>query len=101
MILIFFTMKFSIIHAYLIGLNLVTFLAYGFDKRQAIKSKGRVPEIVLHLLALVGGSPAAAIGQLLFRHKTKKPQFRIIFIMIVILQVTAILTAIHLASKAA
>ena len=99
--LIFYTMKLSILHAYLVGVNLVTFIIYGFDKRQAIKAKGRVPEIILHLLSLVAGSPAAAIAQITFRHKTKKFRFQAIFIAIVILQATAFFAAIHLANKAA
>ena len=99
--LIFFTMKFNIIYAYLIALNVVTFIIYSFDKRQAIKSGMRVPEMVLHLLALLGGSPAAAVAQLLFRHKTRKPSFRIIFFLIITLQVAAVLIAIHYANKMA
>lgn len=42
-------------YAYFVGVNLTIFLAYGFDKYQAIRSHPRVPEIVLHLLALAGG----------------------------------------------
>lgn len=98
---IFKTMKPNIIHAYLIALNSVTFLIYGFDKRQAVKSKIRVPELVLHLLALIGGSPAAAIAQIVFRHKTKKTRFRIIFFLIVGVQITAYFIAVYLAYKAA
>ncbi|MHC4553621.1 MAG: DUF1294 domain-containing protein [Planctomycetota bacterium] len=99
--LIFYTMKLSIIHAYLIGINLVTLIAYGFDKRRAIKSAGRVPEIILHLLALTGGSPAAAVAQILFRHKTKKLSFQIVFIAIIILQATTFFIAVYLANQSA
>ena len=94
-------MKFNIIHAYLIALNVVTFMIYGFDKRQAIKSEMRVPEMVLHLLALLGGSPAAAVAQLFFHHKTRKLSFRIIFFLIISIQVAAVLIAIHYANKMA
>jgi uncharacterized membrane protein YsdA (DUF1294 family) len=99
--LIFRTMKPNIIHAYLIALNIVTFGIYGFDKHQAIKSQMRVPELILHLLALMGGSPAAAIAQIIFRHKTKKTSFRIIFFLIIGLQITAYFIAVYLAYKAA
>jgi len=61
----------------------------------------RVPEIVQHLLALAGGSPTAAVAQILFRHKTKKMCFRVIFFLIIALQVTAVLIAIHYAKMGA
>lgn len=48
----------------------MTFLFYGFDKNRAIKNKNRVPEIVLHILALIGGTHGAFLGQKVFRHKT-------------------------------
>jgi len=73
-------------YAYLMGINLITFLFYGYDKRQSLKSKERVPEFTLHLLALLGGTPGALLGQLSFRHKTKKLSFRIVFWAIVLIQ---------------
>ena len=99
--LVFFTQKGNVIHAYLLAINVVTFVIYGFDKRQAIKSKMRVPEVVLHFLAFIGGSPAAGIAQIVFRHKTKKTSFRIVFFLIVAIQITAVLTALYLVYKAA
>ena len=76
-----------LVYAYLIGINAVTMLLYGYDKRQAIVGGGRVPEVILHATALVGGSPGALIAQMLFRHKTKKFKFRVVFVGIVLLQV--------------
>lgn len=99
--LIFYTLKLSIIHVYLIGINLVTFIAFGFDKRQAIKTKSRVPEVILYLLALIGGTPAGAVAQIVFHHKTKKRRFQTVFITIIFLQAAAVFTAIYLACKAA
>ena len=74
-------------YAYLIGINAVTVLLYGYDKRQAIVGRGRVPEVILHLAALVGGSPGALLAQMLFRHKTKKFKFRLVFVGTVLLQI--------------
>jgi uncharacterized membrane protein YsdA (DUF1294 family) len=73
-------------YAYLIGINLVTVLLYGYDKRQAIVGGGRVPEMILHLAALVGGSGGALLAQILFRHKTRKFTFRAVFVGIILLQ---------------
>lgn len=75
------------VYAYLAGINVITFLFYGYDKRQAINNKGRIPELTLHLLALLGGTPGALLGQLSFRHKTKKLSFKIVFLAIVLIQI--------------
>ena len=68
---------------YLIGVNLLTFIAYGIDKHKAVrngqKSKHlsrRIPEATLLLLAVLGGSPAALLAMYLFRHKTLHKKFR-------------------------
>lgn len=62
--------------AYLAGVNLTTFGAYLYDKSVAGGGLWRVPETVLHLLGLAGGTPAAFAGQYLLRHKTRKGGFR-------------------------
>ena len=60
---------------YLIVINVLTFLLYGIDKWKAQRSKWRIPEGTLILLAAVGGSIGALIGMYLFRHKTKHLKF--------------------------
>jgi len=77
--------------AFLLAINVVTFAVYGIDKWSAMKGRGRTPELTLHMLALLGGSPAAAGAQSLFRHKTKKRSFRRIFIAIISVQLVAII----------
>ncbi len=72
----------------LAGVNLATVLLYGYDKAVSGGTKLRVPENVLHLLAFVGGSPAALLSRAMFRHKTIKPSFRRTFWLIVALQGT-------------
>lgn len=59
--------------------SLVTFAAYGFDKRRAGAGGRRVPERTLHLLALLGGWPGALAAQRRFRHKTQKVPFLVAF----------------------
>jgi uncharacterized membrane protein YsdA (DUF1294 family) len=78
--------------AYLAGVNLATFTAYLYDKSVAASGTAlwRVPEAVLHLLALVGGTPGAFAGQRLLRHKTRKEGFRIWFWVIVAVQAAAL-----------
>ncbi|BEV08185.1 cold shock and DUF1294 domain-containing protein [Methylophilus sp. DW102] len=56
-----------------------TLIAYKLDKSAARQNNRRTPEKTLHLLALIGGWPGAIIGQKLFRHKSKKLSFQVIF----------------------
>ncbi len=77
--------------AVLAALNLVTFLLYWKDKSAARKQQRRVPEANLHLAALLGGWPAAWMAQNIFRHKTIKTSFRVMFWITVILNITGIL----------
>src|SRR5262245_38455989 len=61
------------------GMSCASLAAYGLDKRRAAHGGRRVPEGTLHLLAFLGGWPGALLGQRLFRHKTQKVPFRIVF----------------------
>ncbi len=77
-------------HFYLIWLaiaSVITFILYGFDKAQSKKGGWRVPEVVLHGLALSGGFIGGWFGRSMFRHKTKKGVF--VFVL-------AVSTVIHL-----
>jgi uncharacterized membrane protein YsdA (DUF1294 family)/cold shock CspA family protein len=58
------------------AINAVTLALYAADKAAAKRGGWRTPEAHLHLLALVGGWPAAAYAQRFFRHKTSKETFR-------------------------
>jgi uncharacterized membrane protein YsdA (DUF1294 family) len=59
-----------------IGINLIAFLAFGWDKRQAERDGSRIAERTLIGLALFGGALGALVGQQVFRHKTRKQPFR-------------------------
>ena len=78
----------------LAGINLAAIVLYGYDKAVSGGTWRRVPENVLHLVALLGGSPGALLAQSLFRHKTVKPSFRRLYWLIVVLQLAAIGAAI-------
>jgi uncharacterized membrane protein YsdA (DUF1294 family) len=80
----------------LLAINLVTFVLYAFDKLMAWRGRWRVPETTLHLFCFIGGSPAAFIGQRLFRHKITKDSFRRVFWILVVLQVALVLTGLWL-----
>ena len=65
---------------YFTAINLLTFIVWGIDKKKATAGQWRVPEKTLYLLIAAGGGLGALAGILLFRHKTRKPLFRIIAI---------------------
>lgn len=72
-----------------VGLSLVAFLAYGFDKSAAVAGRWRTAEQSLHMLSLVGGWPGALVAQQLLRHKTAKPAFVAVFWLTVVANVAA------------
>jgi uncharacterized membrane protein YsdA (DUF1294 family) len=71
--------------AWIAGWTLPAFAMYGVDKRQAQNDGWRVPEMVLHGLALMGGVIGAWAGRYVFRHKTQKPAFTVVLIIASIL----------------
>lgn len=74
--------------AMMVVLSLVAFALFGYDKRRAQTDGSRVPEKTLHWLALLGGWPGVLCGQRVFRHKTKKLSYRLIFWLCVALHLT-------------
>jgi uncharacterized membrane protein YsdA (DUF1294 family) len=70
-------MLYYLIGACLALLNLVLFVLFGRDKAAARRGARRTPETTLLALAVLGGSLGGLLGMLLFRHKTRKPAFRI------------------------
>jgi uncharacterized membrane protein YsdA (DUF1294 family) len=71
--------------AWILAWSVVTFTFYGYDKHQAMAQRLRVPEIVLHLLALIGGFIGGWVGRAYFHHKTRKPAFLVVLIIATIL----------------
>jgi uncharacterized membrane protein YsdA (DUF1294 family) len=77
----------NVVQSWLVAINLVTFLAYGYDKVIAGSERTRVPENVLLLLTFAGGTGGALVGMPLFHHKTAKGRFRLKFWLIVAAQI--------------
>ncbi|MEM7454475.1 MAG: DUF1294 domain-containing protein [Planctomycetota bacterium] len=67
--------------------SLITFVFYGWDKRQAGNKGWRVPEKTLHTLSVMGGWPGAIAGQQFFRHKTQKTSFRVVFYLTILIHI--------------
>jgi uncharacterized membrane protein YsdA (DUF1294 family) len=87
----------KILIIYLIVTNVVTFFMYGVDKWKAKRSKWRIREAALLLLAALGGSIGAWLGMHVWHHKTMHKKFRYGIPLIFILQV-AIVAAFALSS---
>ena len=66
-----------VLYAYLIIINAAGFLFMLIDKVKAQKDLWRIPERTLMAVAVIGGSFGTLLGMKLFRHKTKKDNFRI------------------------
>jgi len=78
------------VYAYLTGVSVIALLLYGYAKFQSKRGGFRIPELILHAVALAGGTPGALLGQQVFRHKTTKRSFRVWFSLIALLQLLGI-----------
>ena len=89
--------------AWLISVNLTTFGYYAYDKSQArAQPQGeRIPELVLHGLAGLGGTLGAYIGMVVLRHKTIKPAFRIVFWLTVAFQALLVVALVYRIARGA
>ncbi|SHM82808.1 DUF1294 domain-containing protein [Phytopseudomonas punonensis] len=65
--------------------SVLCFILYWSDKNSAQQGRQRIPENTLHLVELAGGWPGALLAQQLFRHKTRKASYQIMFWAIVAL----------------
>ncbi len=73
---------------FFVFMNIITLAVYGVDKRSAQAGKRRVSESLLIAFSACFGAVGAFIGMKVFHHKTRKPKFRIlvpVFMMIQIL----------------
>lgn len=60
------------------AMSLAAFALYGIDKSRAKRGGWRISERALLLSALLMGGPGAWAGMEFFRHKTKRPRFRVL-----------------------
>lgn len=77
-------------------MSIVAYLAYAADKHFAQRGHWRIPEANLHLLELLSGWPGALLSQRVLRHKSRKTSYRVVFWMMVLLNLVATVAWIYL-----
>lgn len=80
----------TILIYYLVAINVVTFFVYGIDKWKAKRSRWRIPEAALLMLAAIGGSVGALLGMYVWHHKTMHKKFQYGVPLILIAQVAVV-----------
>lgn len=85
----------TIFVAYLVGVNLTVLILYWYDKTAAIRGYTRVPERILLVLALAGGSPMALVSARLLRHKTIKRSYNYWLGLVLFIQVAAVFAVFY------
>lgn len=77
---------------WLVGMNVLAFWAFAYDKRAAIAGTRRIPEDRLLAIAFLGGSAGAKLAQQMLRHKIRTEPFRQQLNGIIAIQILAIIT---------
>ena len=76
---------------YLVTMNAAAFFVYGIDKWKAKRSRWRISETALLVLALLGGSIGAWLGMQVWHHKTLHRKFKYGIPTIIIVQAAVLL----------
>lgn len=77
--------------AWYVILGVITYGMYAKDKAAAQSGDWRTPESTLHLLSTLGGWVGALVAQTYLRHKSQKPEFRIVYYLTVIINLAGLL----------
>ena len=80
-----------ILLVYLLVINFIGIASMASDKIRAMEHRYRIPEAVLLLFAVVGGSIGSILGMFLFHHKTRKAKFRFGLPLILLVQIALII----------
>lgn len=74
----------------LLGINVAALVAMGLDKSLSRSSSLRFPEVILYTVALLGGVPGILLGIHVFKHKSRKPAFQFVLLLILTAQVAVL-----------
>ena len=82
--------KLVILIVFLAVTNLTCFFLMRHDKKCAEKGKWRVPEKTLFLSVALFGALGGVIAMRVFRHKTQHPKFKILFPLMLVIQIVIV-----------
>lgn len=74
-----------------VAIGMITYLTYAKDKKAAQENTWRTPESTLHLLSILGGWVGAMVAQTYLRHKSQKPEFRMMYYLTVVINLAILL----------
>lgn len=80
-----------ILCAYLLAVNIASFILYGIDKYKAKRGKWRISEAMLLTMAVIGGSVGAWTGMKVWHHKTMHKKLTIGVPLVFVLQVALVI----------
>ena len=86
----------EVLFIYLIVINSLCFLTFGYDKWQAKNNRKSISEFNLLLLAGIGGTIGVLLGMNFFKHKTNKLSFILVFYSVLILQIVLLYFGIQI-----
>ncbi len=75
---------------YLLSINAISFILFGYDKFLAIKNKRRIPEKEPFKVSTIGGAFGGMFAILIFKHKISKATFIWRFMFVFILNIVSI-----------
>ena len=84
----------QIVLIYIVVINVLTFIVYGIDKWKAKRSKWRISEATLLILAIICGSIGAWLGMKVWHHKTMHKKFKYGLPLILVAQIALVLLAL-------
>ena len=79
------TLEIVLLIGYLVSINLLALVLFGLDKSKAKRGNRRISEKALLGISLIGGAIGGLLGMLAFRHKTKKLSFKVLFGIVLLL----------------
>ena len=80
----------KIVIVYFIIINCVGITVMGVDKSRAVHHGWRIPEKILFLVSVMGGSVGTWLAMYLFRHKTRHWYFVVGMPLILLMQIAAV-----------
>jgi uncharacterized membrane protein YsdA (DUF1294 family) len=80
----------QVLGVYVVLINVYGLLMMYVDKKKSRRGRGRISERQLFVVTALGGSLGTVVGMRLFKHKTRKTSFSLLFPLIFIVEIVAV-----------